>query len=152
MPMLFPSTKSMKSATRHITTDQWAFWPTFQKKKILYKQLSKYFDSLLAANECGFRKGFSSQYCLLVMLEKYKEAIDRENQFWALLINLLKAFDCIDHKLQIAKPYEYGVSSSALNIISSYLKHRTQWTKINDYFSTRSNIEYSVHKDEFWIH
>ena len=113
-------------------------------EKLLYNQLSKYFDSLLAANQCGFRKGFSSQYCLLVMLEKFKEAIDRGNQFGALLTDLSKAFDCIDHKLLIAKLYEYGVSSSALNIISSYLKHRTQRTKINDCFSTRSNIEYGV--------
>ena len=62
----------------------------------------------------------------------------------ALLTDLWKAFDCIDHKLLIAKLYEYGVVSSALNIISSYLKHRTQRTKINDCFSTRSNIEYGV--------
>ena len=48
-------------------------------EKLLYDQLSKYFDSLLATNQCGFRKGFSSQYCLLVMLEKFKEAIDRGN-------------------------------------------------------------------------
>ena len=78
------------------------------------------------------------------MLEKFKKAIDRGNQFGALLTDLSKAFDCIDHKLLIAKLSEYGVSSSALNIISSYLKHRTQRTKINDCFSTRSNIEYSV--------
>ena len=102
-------------------------------EKLLYNQLSKYFDSLLATNQCGFRKGFSSQYCLLVILEKFKEAIDRGNQFGALLIDLSKAFDCIDHTLLIAKLYEYGVSSSALNIISSYLKH-----------SARSNIEYGV--------
>ena len=38
----------------------------------------------------------------------------------------------------------YGVSSSALNVISSYLKYRTQRTKINDFFSTRSNTEYGV--------
>ena len=115
--------------------------------KLLYNQLSKYFDNLLATNQCGFRKGFSSQYCLLVMLEKFKEAIDRGNQFGALLTDLSKAFDCIDHKLLIAKLYEYGVSSSALNIISSYLKHRTNRTKINDCFSARSNIGYSVPQD-----
>ena len=39
-------------------------------EKLLYKQFPKYFDSLLATNQCGFRKGFSSQYCLLVMPEK----------------------------------------------------------------------------------
>ena len=59
------------------------------------------------------------------MLEKFKEAIDR-GQFGALLADLSKAFDCIDHELLIAKLSEYGVSSSALNTISSYLKHRTQ--------------------------
>ena len=36
-------------------------------KKLLYNQQSKYFGSLLATNQCGFRTGFSSQYCLLVM-------------------------------------------------------------------------------------
>ena len=41
-------------------------------EKLLYDQLSKYFDSLLATNQCGFRKGFSSKYCLLVMLGKFK--------------------------------------------------------------------------------
>ena len=35
-------------------------------------------------------------------------------------------------------------SSSSLIIISSYLKHKTQRTKINDCFSTRSNIEDGV--------
>ena len=69
---------------------------------------------------------------------------NRGNQFGVLLIDLSKAFDCIDHKLLIAKLCEYGVSSSVLNIIYFNLKHRTQRAKINDTFSARSNIEYSV--------
>ena len=85
-------------------------------EKLLYKQLSKYFGSLLATDQCGFRKGFSPQYYLLVMFEKFKEVIDRGNQFGALLTSLSKSFDCIDHKLLIVKLYEYGASSSALNI------------------------------------
>ena len=68
-------------------------------EKLLYYQLSKYFDSLLATNQCGFRKGFCSQYCLLVMLD----IIDRRNQFGTLLTDLSKAFDCIAHKLLVAK-------------------------------------------------
>ena len=50
----------------------------------MHNQLSKYLDSLLVTNQCEFRKCFSSQYCLSVMLEKFKEAIDRGNQFEAL--------------------------------------------------------------------
>ena len=85
------------------------------------------------------------------MLEKFKEAIDRGNQFGALLTDLSKAFDCIDHKLLIAKLYEYGVSSSALNIISSYLKHRTQRTKINDCLVLDRILNTVFHKAQFWV-
>ena len=111
-------------------------------EKLLHNKLYKYFDSLLAANQCGFGKGFSSQCCQLVTLEKFKQAIDGGNQFGSLLTDLSKAFDCIDHKLLIAKLYEYRVSSSAVNTISSYIKRRTKRTKINDCFSTRSIIKY----------
>ena len=99
-------------------------------EQLLYNQLSKYFDSLLATNQCVFRKGFSSRYCILVMLENFKEAMDSENQFGAVLTELSKAFDCIDPKRLMAKLYEYRLSSPAWNTVSSYLKHRTQWTKI----------------------
>ena len=40
-------------------------------EKLVYNWLSKYFDSLLATNQCGCRKGFSSQNCPLVMMEKF---------------------------------------------------------------------------------
>ena len=86
------------------------------------------------------------------MVGKFKEAIDRGNQFGTLLTNLSKAFDCIDHKLLITKLYEYGISSAALNIVSSYLKHRTQRTKINDCFTARWNIEYGVSQSSVWVH
>ena len=78
------------------------------------------------------------------MLGKFKEAMDGGNQSGALLTDLSKAFDCTDHKLLIAKLYESGVSLSALNVTSPYLKHRTQRTKINDFFSAGSKIEYGV--------
>ena len=41
---------------------------------------------------------------LLIMIEKFKEAIDRGN-------DLYKIFDCINHSLLIAKMYNYGLSS-----------------------------------------
>ena len=71
-------------------------------------------------NHCGFRKGHSAQQCLLVMIEKFKESIDKGHQFAALLTDLLKAFDRIDHKLSIAKLYLYGISFASINLRSSY--------------------------------
>ena len=81
-------------------------------EKLIYNQLYDYFVDILSPSQCGFRKGHSTQHCLLVMLKKFKESADKGNEFGALLTDLPKAFDCIDHKLLIAKLFLYGVSPS----------------------------------------
>ena len=113
-------------------------------RKLLYNQLYTYFDNILSPNQFGFRKGHSAQQWLLVMIEKFKESTDEGHKFGALLTDLSKAFDCIDHKLLIAKLYSYGISLSSVNLLSSYLSNRTQRIKINDCFSLRNEIEYGV--------
>ena len=45
--------------------------------------------------QCGFRKGYSTQHCLLVILEKWKSAVAKGKSFGALLTDLSKAFDCL---------------------------------------------------------
>ena len=64
-------------------------------------------------------EGYSAQNCLLVMIEKIKEAIDRSNEFGALLIDLCKAFDFLNHPVLIAELYNYGVSPLSINMIFS---------------------------------
>ena len=39
------------------------------------------------------------------MIEKCKEAVDNGNELGALLTDLSKVFDCIDHSLLLAKRY-----------------------------------------------
>ena len=111
-------------------------------EKLMYNQLYDYFDNILFPSQCGFWKGYSAQHCLLVMIEKFKEAIDRGHEFGALLTDLSKAFDCINHGLLIAKLYNYGVYS--VNMIFSYLSNRTHRIKINECLSERSIIEHGV--------
>ena len=81
------------------------------------------------------------------MIEKIKESIDKGHEFGALLTDMSKAFDCIDHKLLIAKLYSYGTSLSSVNLLSSYLNNRTQRIKISDCFSLRHDIAYGVPQD-----
>ena len=57
----------------------------------------------------GFRKRYSAQDCLLVMLEKSKKTVESGNVFGALKTDLSKAFDCIPYDLKIAKLNSYGL-------------------------------------------
>ena len=113
-------------------------------EKLMYNQPYEYFDNILFPSQCGFRKSYTAQHFLLVMIEKVKEAIDRGYEFGALLTDLSKAFDCINHPLLIAKLYNYGVSPLSINMIFSYLNNRTHRTKINECFLERSRIEHGV--------
>ena len=44
----------------------------------IFKQMSEYFEPILSKYQCGFRKAFSLQHCLLAMLEKWKLAVDNQ--------------------------------------------------------------------------
>ena len=43
----------------------------------MYQQLYERFDSILSPKQCVFRKGYSTQHYLMVILEKLKESKDR---------------------------------------------------------------------------
>ena len=104
-------------------------------EKIMNKQLSIYFEEILSKCQCGFRKGFNTQHCLPLMLEKWKRAVDNNKVFGVLLTDLSKAFDFISHDLLIAKLNAYGLSLSALKPVDSYLQNRKQRTKIGSSYS-----------------
>ena len=101
-------------------------------------------ENKLLHNQCGFRKGYSAQYCLIKMLEKWKSALDNKKHPGALLADLPKAFDCINHDLMIAKLEAYGFDYKALKLIYSYLTNRSQRVKVNSEYSTWSRIQTGV--------
>ena len=60
------------------------------------------------------------------------------------MTELSKAFDCISNELLIAKLNAYGCDETSLKVIISYLKNRTQTTKVGASFSKLLNIIYGV--------
>ena len=114
-------------------------------ERCLYSQLYDYFDkNIFSKYQCGFRKCFSTQHTLLVMIEKMKTARDNKQFCATILTDLSKAFDCICHYLLIAKLNAYGVDRNALKLVYDYLSDRSQKTKVGFSFSDYLGIIYGV--------
>ena len=101
-------------------------------ERLIYKQLSIFSNNIMSKFQCGFRKGFNAQDCLIVMIEKWKRMLDKGGTCGALLTDLSKAFDCLPHDLLLAKLHAYGITYKSLKILSSYLTNRKQRVRIGN--------------------
>ena len=86
----------------------------------MQKQISDYIGKFFSPFSCGYRKGFITQY--------------------ALLMDLPKAFDVINHELRIAKLHVYDFSTDTLEVLLSYLRDRWQRVKIDTTFSSWTQL------------
>ena len=120
--------------------------PTVYKiyENILATQINDYIDNYFSDYLCGFRKGHSSQHCLLVMFENMTKSIDSKGAACALLTDLSKAFDCLKYDLLIAKLHAYGFSHSSLQLVFDYLSNRKQRVKIDATFSEWTEVNTGV--------
>ena len=89
-------------------------------------------DTFLSQFLCGYRKGFNAQLALLVLLENWRTALDRNGFSGAISMDLSKTFDSLNHGLLIAKLYAYGFEPKALQLVSSYLSNTSfsSWTEL----------------------
>ena len=109
-------------------------------ERIMQNQISSYLEEYLSPCLCGYRKGYSTKYALLGFIEKWKQMLDKQGYAGAIIMDLSKAFDTINHELLLAKLHAYGFDKEALRLIRSYLTERWQRIKINKSFSTWTEL------------
>ena len=78
------------------------------------------------------------------MIEKRKKSLDSKGAAGALLTDLSKAFDCLNHGLMIAKLDAYGLDYTSLKLINSYLTNRSQRVKVNSKYGSSWESVYGV--------
>ena len=105
-------------------------------ERLMYNQIYPYFQTIFSKFQCGFRTGFNGQRYLLAMVQKWHKTLDGGGETGAVLTDLSKAFDCIDHNLLIAKLNAYGFDKQSINFIYSYLTKRKQRTKVDSAVSS----------------
>ena len=80
----------------------------------------------------------------MTLIEKWKKSVDNGGAFGALFTDLSKSFGCLSHELLIAKLDAYGFDKNALKLVNSYLSNRKQRVKINNKYSSWSEILFGV--------
>ena len=85
-----------------------------------------------------------SKYRHLSLIGKWKKNLDQKGCVGAVLIDLSKAFDTLNHDFLLAKLHDYRFDRDSLKVLLSYLSIRYQRTKINKSFSSWSKIVFGV--------
>ena len=91
------------------------------------------------------------KHALILMLKKWRKALDKKGYAAAILMDISKAFDCMNHELLIAKLNAYGFDRGALKTIEHYLTNRWQRTKINSSFSQWSELTLGFGPGSYFI-
>ena len=78
--------------------------------------MNSYVDQFLPTLMCGYRKGFSAQQALLLLIERWRNTLDQNGCGGAILMDLSKAFDTVIHDLLIAKLGPYGFDTASLKL------------------------------------
>ena len=57
-------------------------------ERVMFKQIGDFMENYFSKFQCGFRKGYSTQQCLIALIEECKSATDKGKSFGVLLTGL----------------------------------------------------------------
>jgi hypothetical protein len=109
---------------------------------VLSDQLTEFFENIFHDYLCAFRKGHGWQTTLLILLEDWKVALDKNVA--AILMDLSKAFDCLPHDILLCKLSAYGLSPNSVKLLQNYLTGRKQQIKLQGVLSSWADIQKGV--------
>ena len=117
-------------------------------ERVMYNQLLSYLDvnNLLYKHQYGFRSGHSTDQALIHMTDNIRNALDKNEHFIGVFMDLAKAFDSLNHHILLGKLQRYGLEQhgNAYKWLSSYLHDRYQQVKFNGVLSNKSRVKCGV--------
>ena len=115
---------------------------TFSKvfERYILDAMLEHTNLILYDKISAYRKGYSCQHVLLKLTEEWRKHLDNNQVVGAVLMDLSKAFDCIPHKLLIAKLSAYNFDRETLKFLLSYLKGRKQTVNIKGKLSNYLDV------------
>ena len=101
-------------------------------------------NNILSSSQFGFRSGARTEHAQLKFTDDILTCFDDNKVGIATFMDLSKAFDCIDHKILLTKMKRYGIHSTPLRWIRSYLSNREHSISWNHIKSTSLNLNIGV--------
>ena len=104
-------------------------------EKLIALQYKNFENIVLHPYVSAFRAKYSCSNVLMLLTEKWRQALDKKLLVGTMLMDLSKAFDCMPHCLLLSKLNAYGMGTAATTLVASYLLNRKQRVKVADSFS-----------------
>ena len=103
-------------------------------EKIVHFQISEFLErnKIISQYQSGFRNGHSTDTAVSFVSDFILEEVAKKNYVGAVLIDLKKAFDTVDHTILLKKLFCYGVRDVPFEWFESYLSGRKQCSVVGD--------------------
>ena len=122
--------------------------PTISKilERAVHQQMYEFLSAneLLTPNQFGFRPKLSTVTALAHLTDNILQSLNRGGFTGAVLLDLSKAFDTVEHVLLIEKLKTIGASSQVVKWFASYLESRYQVTSVENCQSTQQIVSVGV--------
>ena len=115
-------------------------------EKVIYRRLADFFDkyNVLSNNQFGFRCGNSTTLAIADVYENLTLSMDNGQATCAVLLDLAKAFDSVNHDILFQKLEYYGIRGIALKLLTSYFSCRKQFVSSESNDSSMLNVTLGV--------
>ena len=109
-------------------------------EKVVHYQVYDFLDSskILSSSQSGFRHGHSTDTAVICVSDFILKELGKRKYVRAVLVDLKKAFDTVDHQILLKKLFCYGFRDVSLEWFQSYLSDRLQCTLLENTMSDLS--------------
>ncbi len=115
-------------------------------ERILSQRLLSFFEkyNIITSKQFGFLKKHSTEHAILDLKEYILANLDKRKISAVLFLDLQKAFDTVSHDILLTKLFHYGVRGAPLNLLTSYLTDRKQFTVVDGVKSDLESVLWGV--------
>ena len=103
-------------------------------EKVVHSQVSDFLDAsdILSQSQSGFRNRYSTDTAVICVSDFILQELGKGKYVGAVLVDLKKAFDTVDHKILLKKLFCYGFRDASFAWFESYLSDRLQCTQLEE--------------------